>query len=110
MEFEGKTVLITGTNRGIGKALVEACLKKKAKKIYACSRQLQDLPAFNDPRVIPIELDVLNLNQIKRAAANCKDAQILINNAGTINAGNILEGDIKGLKEIWKQIALLQLI
>jgi short-subunit dehydrogenase len=98
MEFEGKTVLITGTNRGIGKALVEACLLKKAKKVYACSRQLEKLPSFNDPRVIPIELDVLNHDQIERAAANCKDTQILINNAGTLNPGNILEGDLNGFK------------
>lgn len=98
MKFEGKTVLITGSNRGIGKSLVEACLMKKAHKVYACSRQLEKLPIFNDPRVIPIELDILRREQIERAAANCKDTQILINNAGTINPGNILEGDLTSFK------------
>jgi short-subunit dehydrogenase len=98
MEFVGKTVLITGANRGIGEALVRACLKKQVKKIYACSRQLEKLPQFNDSRIFPIMLDISNREQIEQAALLCGDTQILINNAGTLSPGNILEGDLESFK------------
>ena len=56
MEFRHKTVLITGANRGIGKALVEACLQKGAAKIYACARDKNTLSVFQDERIIPLSL------------------------------------------------------
>ncbi len=90
MQFRGKTVFITGANRGIGKALVNECLAKGAKKIYASSRNVENLPPFNDSRVVPIELDISDKNQINEAAQRCQDTQILINNAGTLNPGSIL--------------------
>lgn len=98
MEFKEKTVLITGANRGIGKALVLASLSKGASKVYACSRILERLPLFNDSRVVPIELNISKPEQIKQAALVCTDTQILINNAGTLNPGNILEGDLASFK------------
>lgn len=98
MQFEGKTVFITGANRGIGKALVEACLNNNVKRVYAASRKLENLPQFNDSRVVPVLLDIANKDQIKNAVAKCSDVQILINNAGTLNPGNILEGDVEGFK------------
>lgn len=98
MEFEGKVVLVTGANRGIGEALVRDCLTKKVQKVYACSRQLEKLPQFDDPRVVPVQLDISNREQIKQAANKCADTQILINNAGTINPGSILEGDLASFR------------
>ena len=35
MKLDNKTVLVSGANRGIGKAIVEALLKQNVKKIYA---------------------------------------------------------------------------
>lgn len=99
MQFDKKIVFITGANRGIGKALVQACLDKKVKKVYAASRKLENLPQWGDSRVVPIALDVSNSNQILEAANQCSDTQILINNAGTLHAGNILTGDLEGFKK-----------
>lgn len=98
MEFIDKTVFITGGNRGIGEALVRACLEKQVKKVYACSRQLEKLPHFNDSRVVPMMLDISNREQIEQAILLCGDTQILINNAGILNPGNILEGDLASFK------------
>ena len=72
-------MLVTGANRGIGRALVAEALKRGAKKIYAGHRGQMNHP---DKRVIPIMLDVTNISQIKDAVAMIEDLDVLINNAG----------------------------
>lgn len=99
MQFKDKTVLITGANRGIGRALVETCLKRDAAKVYACARNPETLPDFEDSRVVPVKLDVLDNGLISAAAEKCTDTQILINNAGTLNGGTALGGDLEGFKK-----------
>ncbi len=98
MNFEGKIVFITGTNRGIGKSLVQEVLKMGAKKVYASMRKLSFMPNFSDDRVVGIELDITNKDQITKAVAAAPDTQILINNAGALTAGNILEGEMDNIK------------
>jgi NAD(P)-dependent dehydrogenase (short-subunit alcohol dehydrogenase family) len=79
MTIEGKTVLVTGANRGIGHALVEEALKRGAKRVYAGTRQIM---AHADPRVTPVTLDVTNEGQIQAAVETVGSLDILINNAG----------------------------
>jgi NAD(P)-dependent dehydrogenase (short-subunit alcohol dehydrogenase family) len=79
MAIANKTVLITGSNRGIGRALVEEALKRGAKRVYAAARNPIQHP---DKRVTPITLDVTSASQIQRAAAEIDTLDILINNAG----------------------------
>ncbi len=79
MNIENKTVLITGANRGIGRALVEEALKRGAKRVYAGIRGTLQHP---DKRVIPLTLDVTNAKQIRGAVAEVESLDILINNAG----------------------------
>ena len=55
MKIEGKTVLVTGANRGIGRALVEEALMRGAKHVYAGVRHPT---AYADERVTPLPLDV----------------------------------------------------
>lgn len=98
MKLENKVVLVTGANRGIGKALVEALLKTGVKKIYAAARKTGELPDFGDARVVPVKLDITDREQIKNAAKQASDTQLLINNAGALAAASILEGDEESLK------------
>lgn len=79
MKIADSTVLVTGANRGIGKALVEEALSKGAKRVYAGAR----LPFTHaDRRVTPIILDVTDAVQIRAAVEKVDALDILINNAG----------------------------
>mgnify|MGYP003387222624 CR=1 FL=1 len=97
MDIKNNIIFITGANRGIGKALVEAALKHGAKKIYAAARKLEDLPNFNDARVVPVALDITDRAQVKKAAETAKDTQVLINNAGALAFASVIEGPMEML-------------
>jgi NAD(P)-dependent dehydrogenase (short-subunit alcohol dehydrogenase family) len=73
------TVLVTGANRGIGRALVAEALAREAKRVYACARQPMVHP---DLRVTPLVLDLTDAAQIRAAAAQVESLDILVNNAG----------------------------
>ena len=80
MEIQNKTILITGANRGIGRALMTEALKRGAKTVYAGTRG----PVIEnaDRRVTPLTLDVTNREQIRAAVDRVECLDILINNAG----------------------------
>jgi NAD(P)-dependent dehydrogenase (short-subunit alcohol dehydrogenase family) len=79
MIIAGKTILVTGANRGIGQALVEEALSRDAKRVYAGTRVPLTHP---DRRLTPLRLDVTSAAQIQAAAAAVSSLDILINNAG----------------------------
>jgi len=79
MTIAGKTILVTGANRGIGQALVEEALRRGAKQVYAGTRQPL---ASSDKRVTPLVLDVTSAAQIQAAVEGVETLDILINNAG----------------------------
>ena len=79
MTIAGKTVLVTGANRGIGRALVEEALSRGAGRVYAGTRQPLAHP---DRRVTPLTMDVTSAAQIQAAAGQVESLDILINNAG----------------------------
>jgi NAD(P)-dependent dehydrogenase (short-subunit alcohol dehydrogenase family) len=79
MNIANKTVLITGANRGIGRALVDEALKRGAKQVYAGTRSALQIP---DKRVVPLTLNVTNAAQIRGAVEKVDFLDMLINNAG----------------------------
>lgn len=79
MKTQESTMLITGANRGIGRALVEEALRRGAKRVYAATRQPF---SHSDARVTPLGLDVTNAAQIQAAQERIGSLDILINNAG----------------------------
>ena len=65
MNMADKAVLVTGANRGIGRALADEALRRGARQVYAGTRQ----PLANpDPRVTPFTLDVTSPEQLQAAA------------------------------------------
>ena len=82
-----KTALVTGANRGIGEALVDALVAAGVKKVYAAARNISTLDPLVDrhgSRVVPLQLDVTNAAQIAVAAATATDLELLVNNAGIV--------------------------
>ena len=79
MNITNKTVLITGANRGIGRALLDEALRRGAKRVYAGTRGALE---NTDARVTPLTLDVTSISQIRRAANQVDTLDVLINNAG----------------------------
>ena len=77
--IEGQAVLVTGANRGLGRALVDEALRRDAKRVYAASRQPFDHP---DDRVTSVIMDVTDTTQIQQAVETVGTLDILINNAG----------------------------
>ncbi|MEM9402857.1 MAG: SDR family oxidoreductase [Pseudomonadota bacterium] len=90
MTLDNRTILVTGANRGIGRATVDALLKKNVRKIYAGARELDRLPAFDDDRVVPIRIDLTDAESIDAAAATANDIDLLINNAGIASFADML--------------------
>jgi NAD(P)-dependent dehydrogenase (short-subunit alcohol dehydrogenase family) len=78
MSIADKAVLVTGANRGIGRALVEEALTRGAGRVYAGTRRPLTHP---DERVTPLTLDVTDAEQTQRAAERIESLDILINNA-----------------------------
>ncbi|MEO1245766.1 MAG: SDR family oxidoreductase [Pseudomonadota bacterium] len=91
MNLTNKTVFITGANRGIGRATVKALLDADVKKVYAAARNLDSLPDFGDPRVVPVAVDITKPATIAFAAADAGDVNLLINNAGAAHFGSLLD-------------------
>jgi NAD(P)-dependent dehydrogenase (short-subunit alcohol dehydrogenase family) len=79
----GKYVLVTGANRGLGKAFVDDLLNRGAAGVYAAARN-PDTVDINDDRVIPVRLDITNPDDVLTAAARCGNVAVLVNNAGAM--------------------------
>jgi len=98
MDIKGTVALVTGANRGIGRAFVEVLVERGAAKVYAGARDpkaVADLVDRHKGKVVPLKLDITQPADIAAAAAVCRDVKLLVNNAG-INrqAGFIAASDL----------------
>ena len=85
IRIEGSVALVTGANRGIGRAITEALLQRGAHKVYATARDPKSLEAVQNrygSRLVALRLDVTNADQVAEAAADATDVDLLFNNAG----------------------------
>jgi NAD(P)-dependent dehydrogenase (short-subunit alcohol dehydrogenase family) len=80
MKISGSTALVTGANRGLGRAFVEALRQAGSAKIYAASRNADSDASGGS--IVPVRLDITDAVQVAAAAAACGDVDLLINNAG----------------------------
>jgi NAD(P)-dependent dehydrogenase (short-subunit alcohol dehydrogenase family) len=100
MNIAGSVALVTGANRGLGKAYVEALLSSGAAKVYAGAR---DPSKITDARVIAVQLDVSSKSEINAAVRQCSDVALLVNNAGAMLNTPILAPDaVEPCEKRWK--------
>jgi NAD(P)-dependent dehydrogenase (short-subunit alcohol dehydrogenase family) len=95
MTITNSIAFVTGANRGIGSALVDALLAAGAARVYAAARQPI---SHTDARVIPITLDVTDAAAITAAAARAGDVTLLINNAGALEGGDVFAAGADALE------------
>ncbi|MGW3729463.1 SDR family oxidoreductase [Streptomyces sp. F001] len=97
MNITGSVALVTGANRGIGRAFTRALINHGATKVYAGVR---DPASVVDPDVIPLRLDVTKEEDVAAAAATAGDVSIVINNAGIGGATTkLMEGTFEGARQ-----------
>ena len=99
MNIDGRTVLVTGASRGLGRTLAFAFAEAGAREVFAGTRNptnaqsLKQDAAMVGARITPVQLDVTNDDDIA-AAAGIGPIDILINNAGIAGYGNPLSMDL----------------
>lgn len=95
MNLKGATVFVTGANRGIGRALVDKLTQLEVRKIYAATRKPEELSEMASPLIIPVKLDITDRAQVKTVAAQASDTTVLINNAGVLAFGSLLDSPLE---------------
>ncbi|MBE1489887.1 SDR family oxidoreductase [Plantactinospora soyae] len=95
MQIEDAVVLVTGGNRGLGRAIAAEAVARGARKVYAAAR---DPRTVTDPGVVPLALDVTDPESVAAAARVASDVTILVNNAASSVNANFLDSDVEGIR------------
>ncbi|MGP1375941.1 MAG: SDR family oxidoreductase [Almyronema sp.] len=93
-DLKDKIILVTGANRGIGKALVDSFVAYGAAKVYAAVRRLETATPLVEnygSKVVAVELDLAEPHSITAAAVAAQDVQVVVNNAGAFQAATPLD-------------------
>lgn len=111
--LEGKTAVITGCNRGIGKAILEKFASEGA-NVIACTRNVseylvsvyREIESEHGVQITPIEMDLSDTESInmgiKAIYALKKTIDILVNNAGIASFDGIMKLNHSKLLEIFQ--------
>ena len=97
--LEGAVVLVTGGNRGIGKAIVDDLLTRGVKKVYATARNPRP---STDGRVVTLPLEVADQASIDALAAAASDVTVLINNAGGSSPATYLDAPLEDIRKVFE--------
>ncbi len=93
VDISDKVALVTGANRGIGKAIVEAFVASGAQKVYLAVRNLASaqplVEQFGD-KVVPLSVDISQASSIQALAEQAKDVNVVVNNAGVLETAEPL--------------------
>ena len=83
MKIAGSVALVTGADRGLGRAFARDLVRRGAARVYGAAR---NPAAVTEPGVSPIALDITDPERVARVANECGDVSLLVNNAGVMKA------------------------
>jgi len=95
-DVQDKIALVTGANRGIGKAIVDSLIQHGASKVYAAVRTINSAQPLLDEygeKIVPIHIDLEKPDTITVAAEAAGDIQLVVNNAGVLGVASPLAED-----------------
>lgn len=95
MDINNSVALVTGANRGLGRAFAQRLLERGARKVYATARRPEtvDLPGVE---VLP--LDVTDPASVRAAAQAASDVTLLVNNAGIQTGTDLVTGSLDAVR------------
>jgi NAD(P)-dependent dehydrogenase (short-subunit alcohol dehydrogenase family) len=87
MKISGSVALVTGANRGLGRAYARELVRRGAARVYGAARQPAEV---TEPGVTSVALDITDPERVARVAAECGDVSLLVNNAGVMKASTFI--------------------
>lgn len=96
-----KSILITGTSKGIGKETAKLFIQNNW-KVYATARNINDLSDLENLGCEVLELDVTNEKSILQALSKIDQLDVLVNNAAFAPLGDIETFDINVLRKMYE--------
>ncbi|MFB8002489.1 SDR family oxidoreductase [Nocardia sp. NPDC056000] len=97
--IEGANVLVTGGQRGLGRAFAREFLERGAAKVYVTARKPE---VSEDSRVVAVELEVTDPDSVAAVADRAGDVGIVVNNAGVLRSGSLLRGEMGDVLETFE--------
>ncbi|MTE14485.1 SDR family oxidoreductase [Nocardia aurantiaca] len=97
--IEGANVLVTGGQRGLGRAFAREFLHRGAAKVYVSARKPE---SSGDPRIVPVELEVTDPDSIAAVAERAGDVSIVVNNAGVLRPAPLLQTEMADVVETFE--------
>jgi NAD(P)-dependent dehydrogenase (short-subunit alcohol dehydrogenase family) len=94
MKRDHVTALVSGANRGLGRRIAAELVARGA-KVYAAARRPDTIDL---PDVVPIQLDITDLDSVRRAAETATDVTVLVNNAGVSTRASLLTGPLEDVR------------
>src|SRR5579871_2865697 len=107
LQLAGRTALITGASKGIGRAAADQ-LAHEGCNLILVSRTAADLAAVKEAvaakskvQIKTVAVDLSQSSSVSRLSQDFPEIDILVNNAGAIPGGQLLDMDEQTWRKAW---------